>query len=72
MIEKYGDNYIFLLFIIVGSSSTLGAVIDFSDMMILGMAFPNIFALYFFAKEIKIDLADYFKRIKNGDIKAFK
>ena len=71
-VADYSYKSIFLLFIIVGSSSTLGAVIDFSDMMILGMAFPNIFALYFFAKEIKIDLADYFKRIKNGDIKAFK
>lgn len=68
----YSYKTIFLLFIIVGSSSTLGAVIDFSDMMILGMAFPNIFALYFFAKEIKVDLIDYFKRIKSGEIKTFK
>ena len=33
---------IFLIFIIVGSSVKLGAVLDFSDMMILAMAFPNI------------------------------
>jgi AGCS family alanine or glycine:cation symporter len=71
-IADYSYKTIFLLFIIVGSSSTLGAVIDFSDMMILGMAFPNIFALYFFAGEIKKDLADYFRRIKSGEIKTFK
>ena len=33
---------IFLIFIIIGSSVKLGAVLDFSDMMILAMAFPNI------------------------------
>lgn len=71
-IADYSYKTIFLLFIIVGSSSTLGAVIDFSDMMILGMAFPNIFALYFFAGEIKKDLADYFRRIRSGEIKTFK
>ncbi len=68
----YSYKAIFLFFIVVGSSSTLGAVIDFSDMMILGMAFPNILGLYFFAKEVKFDLKDYFTRIKSGKIKKFK
>lgn len=68
----YSYKAIFLFFIVVGSSSSLGAVIDFSDMMILGMAFPNILGLYFFAKEIKIDLKDYFHRIKSGQIKKYK
>ena len=68
----YSYKAIFLFFIVVGSSSSLGAVIDFSDMMILGMAFPNILGLYFFAKEIKLDLKDYFSRIKSGQIKKFK
>lgn len=68
----YSYKAIFLIFIVVGASSSLGAVIDFSDMMILGMAFPNILGLYFFAGEIKADLADYFKRIRTGEIKKFK
>ena len=68
----YSYKAIFLFFIVVGSSSTLGAVIDFSDMMILGMAFPNILGLYFFAKEVKLDLKDYFSRIKSGKIKKYK
>jgi AGCS family alanine or glycine:cation symporter len=63
---------LFLLFIIVGASSSLGAVLDFSDMMILGMAFPNILGLYFLVGEVKKDLDDYFKRIKTGEIKRFK
>lgn len=54
----------FLLFIVVGASSSLGAVLDFSDMMILSMAFPNLLTLYILAKEVKIDLNDYLKMIK--------
>jgi len=63
---------IFLIFIVIGSSVGLGAVLDFSDLMILGMAFPNIFGLYFLTKEVRVDLADYFKRIKSGEIQRFK
>jgi AGCS family alanine or glycine:cation symporter len=54
----------FLLFIVIGASSSLGAVVDFSDMMILSMALPNIFALYVLSKEVKSDLKDYLKMLK--------
>lgn len=63
---------LFLCFVVVGASSSLGAVIDFSDMMILGMAFPNILGLYFLAKEVKIDLKSYLSRVKSGEIKRYK
>lgn len=63
---------IFLLFVVIGASSSLQAVIDFSDMMILGMAFPNILGLYILSKEVKLDLKDYFSRIKSGEIIRFK
>lgn len=63
---------IFLAVIVVGSASSLENVIEFSDMMILGMAFPNIMGLYFLAGEVKEDLNDYFKRLKSGEIKAYK
>jgi len=55
---------IFLTFIVIGSASSLGAVIDFSDMMILSMAFPNIIALYVLSKEVRLDLKAYLKKIK--------
>ena len=65
-------QFLFLVFIVIGSASSLGAVLDFSDMMILGMAFPNILGLYFLSSEVKEDLKDYFLRIKSGAIKKFK
>lgn len=63
---------LFLLFIVVGSASSLGAVLDFSDMMILGMAFPNILGLYFLSGEVRADLMKYYNDLKTGVIKAYK
>jgi len=68
---KYTYYVIFLFFIIVGSSSSLGAVVDFSDFMILGMAFPNIMGLIILVPEVRRDLRKYFAKIKNGEIKRF-
>ena len=63
---------IFLIFIIIGSSVKLGAVLDFSDMMILAMAFPNILGLLILSGEVKIDLKEYLNKVKNGMIKKNK
>lgn len=73
--RKYSDTIyrlMFLSFIVVGASSTMGAVVDFSDMMILSMGFPNIIGLLILAPEVKRDLKDYLRRIKSGEIKAYK
>jgi len=69
---KYTYQLVFLGFIIVGSSSTMNAVIDFSDMMIFAMAFPNIIGLVIMAPEVRRDMQSYFRRVKSGEIKKFK
>ena len=56
----------------IGSASSLGAVVDFSDFMILSMAFPNILGLIILAPEVKADLKQYLKDIKRGVIKKYK
>ncbi len=63
---------LFLVFIVIGSASQLGGVMDFSDMLILAMAFPNILGLIIMAPEVKRDLTGYLKRIKSGEIKRYK
>ena len=63
---------IFLIFVVVGSASSLGAVVDFSDFMILSMAFPNILGLLILAPEVKQDMKQYMNDIKTGVIKRFK
>ena len=58
-----------LFFVVVGSTVNLGSVLDFSDMMILAMAFPNIIGLLFLSSEVKEDLKKYLDKVKNGSIK---
>jgi AGCS family alanine or glycine:cation symporter len=60
---------IFLAFIIIGSSSTMNSVVDFSDMMILTMSLPNIIGLYILAPEVYGNLKSYMKEIKTMKIK---
>jgi len=69
---EYMYKLIFLIFIVIGSSIGLGSVLTFSDLMILGMAFPNILGLLLLSGEVRNDLKSYFKRIKSGEIKRFK
>lgn len=59
---------IFLFAIVIGSSSSLNAVMDFSDMMVLCMAFPNIIGLLILAPEVKRDLDAYWKKLKNKEL----
>ena len=52
--------------VFVGAVSNLGSVLDFSDMMILGMAFPNVLGLYFLLGEVRSDLTTYWQKYKSG------
>jgi AGCS family alanine or glycine:cation symporter len=56
----------------VGAVSRLGAVVEFSDMMILGMAFPNIIGLYIMRKEVRDDLRQYLLDLKEKKIIRYK
>ncbi|MGY5850344.1 amino acid carrier protein [Salegentibacter sp. F14] len=59
---------LFLVFVVVGASISLGAVLDFSDMMILAMSFPNIIGLYIMSGEVRDDLKEYFRKLKAGEL----
>ncbi|WP_031427563.1 amino acid carrier protein [Flavimarina sp. Hel_I_48] len=59
---------LFLFFVIVGASVSLGAVLDFSDMMILAMSFPNIIGLYIMSGEVRKDLREYFRKLKANEL----
>lgn len=52
---------IFLIITAFGSILSLSAVVDFSDMLILAMAVPNLIGLYVLAPEVKRELKDYVK-----------
>jgi alanine or glycine:cation symporter, AGCS family len=60
---------VFLLCAFFGSVFKLGNVLDFSDLMILGMAFPNILGLFILSGDVKKRLDDYWGRLKSGEMK---
>jgi AGCS family alanine or glycine:cation symporter len=69
---KQSFNIVFMVCTVIGTVSGLGAVVDFSDMMILGMAFPNIIGLLIMSKEVKTDLKAYWSDLKTGKLVRYK
>jgi AGCS family alanine or glycine:cation symporter len=61
-------KFLFLVFVVIGSSASLGAVIDFSDAMIFAMVFPNMIGLFLLAPRVKEDLAKYLAAIKSSKV----
>jgi len=64
-----GFRLIFVFCVFIGSIASLGAVIDFADVMLLSMALPNIFGGILLAGKVKAALADYLHRFRAGDFK---
>jgi AGCS family alanine or glycine:cation symporter len=63
-------KFLFLFFIVVGASTTLNAVVKFSDAMILALVFPNMVGLFFLFPKVKEELKKYTDAIKEqGRIK---
>ncbi len=63
---------LFLVFTMLGSIVTTGKILVFSDLLILGMAFPNILGLLLLSGKVRRKLDDYWSRYKAGEIKTFK
>ncbi len=57
-------NTVFCLFIVVGCTTQLDAVLDFSDAMVFAMALANVLALYLLGPIVKNELGAYWARIK--------
>tara|TARA_B110000438_G_scaffold298941_1_gene348123 strand:- start:26 stop:1468 length:1443 start_codon:yes stop_codon:yes gene_type:complete len=62
---------LFLVCIFIGSISSLSNVIDFSDMMILSCAVPNIIGALFLLPKLRVHLNDYWLRYKEGKFKIY-
>jgi AGCS family alanine or glycine:cation symporter len=59
---------IFCLFIVIGATMNLDAVIGFSDAMIFSMALGNILGLYILAPVVKRELKGYEQKIRDGSL----
>ena len=60
---------LFLSFTFLGSIVTATNVLDFSDLMILGMAFPNILGVVLLSGTVAGSLADYRRALATGEIR---
>ena len=58
--------------VVVGSVASLQNVIDFSDMMILSCAFPNIIGCIFLLPLLKEKLNKYWEKYQNKEFKVYK
>ena len=60
---------VYVIFVILGPVLSLQAVVDFSDMMLLSMAFPNIIGMVILSSVLAPKLKDYVDRLKSGQMK---
>jgi len=58
---------LFLMFVVIGASISLGAVIDFSDAMIFAMVVPNIIGVVMLSPVIKRELTKYTNAINKKE-----
>ena len=58
---------IFLVFTWLGAIFQAQAVLDFGDMMILGMAFPNLIGVVLLSGVVRRDLDRYWARLRAGE-----
>jgi AGCS family alanine or glycine:cation symporter len=62
---------LFLVFVVLGSIVSATNVLEFGDLMILIMAFPNILGLYFLRGVVARDLRDYESKLANNEFKVW-
>ena len=63
---------IYLGCVVLGAIASLGSIIDFSDMMLLSAAFPNIIGVMFLLPKLRKALNDYWKKYQNQEFKTYK
>lgn len=59
---------LFLVFTFLGSIVTRGNILDFSDLMLLGMSFPNLLGVFLLSGVVKRELDKYWAKYKSGEL----
>jgi alanine or glycine:cation symporter, AGCS family len=63
---------LFIVFVFLGSVITSVQVLEFGDLMILGMAIPNLIGVYILHGKVKAELDMYWRKYKAGELKRYK
>ncbi len=73
-VELFGERFslayklLFLFFTVLGSIVTRGNILAFSDLMILGMSFPNLLGVFLLSGLVKRKLDEYWGKYKSGEL----
>lgn len=59
---------IFLSFIVLATMADTATMVDFSSILFLAMAVPNIFGLFVMSGDVKEMLREYLKKLKSGEL----
>jgi AGCS family alanine or glycine:cation symporter len=59
---------LFLTFTFLGSIVTRGNILNFSDLMLLGMSFPNLLGVFLLSGIVKRELNKYWDKYKSGEL----
>jgi AGCS family alanine or glycine:cation symporter len=59
---------LFVVFVVVGSVTSATNILDFSDLLLLSMAFPNFIALYALSGKVRTALDEYLVKLLRGDL----
>lgn len=75
--DRLGDaapmtyRLLFLVFTFLGSVVTATKILDFSDLMVLGMGVPNVLGLFLLSGMVRRELSDYEGKLKKGVFKRY-
>jgi len=58
---------IFLIFIVIATIADTKLMVDFSSILFLALALPNIFGLIILSDDVKRDLREYIRKLKSGE-----
>ena len=60
---------VYVLVVVAGPVLSLKSVVDFSDMMLLSMAFPNIIGMILLSGILSDEVSSYLARLRSGEIR---
>ena len=68
--ERYSLLYkaIFIGFVIIASVASASNLVDFTDLLVLSMAFPNLVGLYVLSGKVKSALGEYETKLASGEL----
>ena len=63
---------LFVIFVVIGSMVTATNILNFGDLLIFGMVFPNIIGVVLLSGKVKRHFVEYWAKFQAGEFKVYK